>query len=62
MKLKDEYLKLSKETLYETYLRIVYKVKDYDNITRNKMIEEIIKEYGQKEYLYHICTERELDF
>lgn len=62
MKLKDEYLKLTKETLYETYLRIVYKVKDYDNITRNNIIEEIIKEYSQKDYLYHICTKRELNF
>lgn len=62
MKLKDEYLKLSKEMLYETYLKIVYKPKDYDNITRNKMLEEIIKEYNQENYLYHICTIKELDF
>lgn len=62
MKLKDEYLKLSKEMLYETYLKIVYKPKDYDNITRNKMLEEIIKEYDQENYLYHICTRKELDF
>ena len=62
MKLKDEYLKLPKEMLYETYLKIVYKTKDYDNITRNKMLEEIIKEYNQENYLYHICTRKELDF
>ena len=62
MKLKDEYLKLPKEMLYETYLKIVYKSKDYDNITRNKMLEEIIKEYDQENYLYHICTRKELDF
>lgn len=62
MKLKDEYLKLPKEMLYETYLKIVYKSKDYDNITRNKMLEEIIKEYNQENYLYHICTRKELDF
>ena len=62
MKLKDEYVKLPKEMLYETYLRIVYDPKDYDNITRNKMLEEIIKEYDQDNYLYHICTRKELDF
>lgn len=62
MKLKDEYWKLPKEMLYETYLRIVYKPKDYNNITRNKMLEEIIKEYNQENYLYHICTRKELDF
>ena len=44
MKLNDEYVKLHKNMLYETYLKIVYNSKDYDNITRSKMIEEIIKE------------------
>lgn len=62
MKLKDEYLKLPKEMLYETYLRIVYKTKDYDNITRSKMLDEIIKEYDQENYLFNICTRKELDF
>ncbi len=62
MKLKDEYIKLPKGMLYETYLKIVYNPKDYDNITRSKMLEEIIKEYNQNEYLYHICTRKELDF
>lgn len=62
MKLKEEYLHLQKEMVYETYLRLVYTPKDYDNITRGKMIEEIIKEYNQENYLYHICTKRELDF
>ena len=62
MKLKDEYLKLSKEMLYETYLRIVYNAKNYNNITKNKMLEEIIKEYAQENYLYCICTKKELDF
>lgn len=62
MKLKDEYLKMPKEMLYEKYLKIVYKPKNYDNITRSKMLEEIIKEYNQENYLYHICTRKELNF
>lgn len=62
MKLKDEYIKLPKEMLYETYLKIVYNPKDYDDITRSKMLEEIIKEYNQKDFLYNICTKKELDF
>lgn len=62
MKIKDEYLKLPKDILYETYLKIVYNTKDYDNVTRNKMLEEIIKEYNQENFLYHICTKKELDF
>lgn len=62
MKLKDEFIKLPKEMLYETYLKIVYDEKDYDNITRNKMLEEIIKEYNNEGYLYSICTQKELEF
>ena len=45
MKIKDEFLNLPKELLYETYLKIVYNPEEYDKITRSKMIEEIIKEY-----------------
>ena len=62
MKIKDEFVKMPKDMLYDTYLRIVYSPKDYDKITRNKMIEEIIKEYNQENYLYHICTKKELEF
>lgn len=62
MNIKDEYINLPKDMLYETYLKIVYRAKDYDNITRSKMIEEIIKEYKQENYLYYICTEKELKF
>lgn len=62
MKLKEEFIKLPKETLYETYLSIVYNSKDYEKITRSQMLESIIKEYKQKCYLYHICTKKELDF
>ena len=32
------------------------------NITRSKILEEIIKEYNQKDFLYNICTKKELDF
>ena len=62
MKLKDMYSKLNKETVYDYYLSICYKTKDYDNISRNKMIDSIIKQYEYENYLYHICTERELIF
>lgn len=62
MKLKEEYVKLSKELVYEMYESIVYEIKDYDKITRSKMLDEIIKEYDQEDYLYFICTKKELDF
>lgn len=62
MKLKEELVKFPKEILYETYLKIVYDYKYYDNITRNKMLDEIIKEYNQPNFTYHMCTAKELDF
>lgn len=62
MKLKDEFIKLPKEMVYDMYHSLVYKTKDYDSITRGKMLEEIIEEYQQDRYLYSICTERELLF
>lgn len=62
MKLKDEYKKLPKDLVYDMYESLVYKVKYYDNITRDKMLDSIISEYKQEGYLYHICTERELLF
>lgn len=62
MKLKEQFKTFPKEKLYETYLRIVYNPKKYDNITRSKMLEEIIKECSQEKFLYLVCTKRELDF
>lgn len=62
MKLKDEFIKFPKEMVYEMYMSIVYNCKDYDSITRGKMLDEILKEYKQEHYLYSICTERELKF
>ncbi len=62
MKLKEEFVKLPKEMLYDMYASIVYKCKDYDNITRGKMLDEILKEYEHELYLYSICTGRELEF
>ena len=62
MKLKDEFIKLPKEMVYDMYLSIVYDCKDYDNITRGKMLDAIIQEYQQENYLYFICTKKELAF
>lgn len=62
MKLKDEFIKLPKEMVYDMYLSIVYDCKDYDNITRGQMLDAILQEYQQENYLYFICTEKELAF
>ncbi len=62
MKLKDEYKRLPKDMVYDIYLSLVYELKAYDDITRPKMLDAIIKEYEQENYLYSICTKRELEF
>ncbi len=62
MKLKDEYKKMPKELVYDMYNSLVYDIKYYDSITRDKMLDSIISEYKQEGYLYRICTERELLF
>lgn len=62
MELKKEFGRLPKDMVYDMYLSLVYDCKDYDSITRSKMLDSIIKEYSQKHYLYHICTGKELDF
>lgn len=62
MELKKEFVKLPKDIVYDMYISLVYDFKDYDDISRSKMLDSIIKEYNQENYLYHICTMKELDF
>lgn len=60
MQLKS--VKFDKEELYDIYDAIVIESKDYDDITKSKMIDEIIKQYHIEKYLMCMCTRRELDF
>ena len=62
MKLKEQLANFSKPMMYDRYLSIVYDNKEYESITKNKMIDKIINEYSQKDFLYHICTKKELEF
>lgn len=62
MKLKDEFKSLPKDIVYDIYLSLVYSPKDYDKITKVKMLDEIIRQYDNNSYLYDICTEKELKF
>lgn len=62
MKLKDEFKSLPKDIAYDIYLSLVYSPKDYDKITKVKMLDEIIRQYDNNSYLYDICTEKELKF
>lgn len=62
MKLYDARKKFYKEDVYETYLRIVYDIEDYEEITRKKMLSQIVETYHQDKFMYYMCTKRELDF
>lgn len=62
MKLLDEFKKLPKEMVFDMYMRLVYDFKDYNNISRVKMLNEIIDSYKQDEFLSNICTGREIRF
>lgn len=62
MKLKDELVKLPKQEIYDIYWSIVYDCKDYEKISRSKMLDEILEEEKQESYLFNFLTERELRF
>lgn len=51
-----------KEYVYEQYSRIVDKFKNYDRITKKKMIEDVYKVYNDSNNIIDICTTKELRF
>lgn len=58
-----EYLKdFDKEEIYDIYTSLNIKVKPYDNITKNKMLEIIDVEYQDYHNIISICTLKELNF
>lgn len=53
---------INKPMVYDSYFRITGNDKDYDKITRKKMIGEIIDFYSDYKNIIDICTVRELNF
>ncbi len=51
-----------KEYVHEQYSRIVPCFKNYENVTKKKMLEEIYKVYSNYENIINICTVRELKY
>ncbi len=51
-----------KEYVHEQYSRIVDKFKDYEKITKKKMIEAIYNVYNDYNNIIDICTTRELKY
>ena len=62
MKLVEDLKTYSKALIYDTYLRICDYPKDYEKITKKKMLEDIINTYNQKDFIFNLCTKRELEF
>lgn len=62
MKMLEEVKHLRKEFVYEQYTRIVPDFKDYEKITKTKMIEAIYKSYSDYNNIINICTTRELKY
>lgn len=62
MKLMDEIKYMNKEYVYEGYYRIVSNPKDYDKITKVKMLNEIYNLYSDYNYIIDICTSKELKY
>ena len=58
--LKELYTKYHKEDIFDKYSRIIRNWKNYDNITRSKMIAAIIEEYSNYNNIIDICTLKEL--
>ena len=61
--MNKEYLKeFTKEDIYDVYRVLNVRIKNYDKITRNKMLEVIESEYEDYHNIISICTLKELTF
>lgn len=58
----EEIKNYKKEYVYEQYTRIVEKPKDYEKITKTKMLEAIYNVYSNYNNVIDICTTRELKY
>ena len=59
---KDKINHYDKDYVFEQYVKIVRNFKNYDSISRKKMLDAIYEEYSNYENIIDICTLRELKF
>ena len=59
---KDIINHYDKGYVFEQYVKIVRNFKNYDSISRKKMLDAIYEEYSNYENIIDICTVRELKF
>ena len=62
MKMLEEIKHYDKEYVFEQYTRIVSDWKEYEKITKTKMLEAIYKVYDNPGNIIDICTTRELKY
>ena len=62
MRKHDEINGYRKEFVYEQYSRIVSDCKDYDKITKTKMLDAIYDVYRNCDNIFDLCTTRELKY
>ena len=62
MKLLEKIKDYQKDAIYSMYVRIVKQFKEYEQISRKKMIEEVYKLYEDYNNIIDICTLRELKY
>lgn len=61
MTLKEQVKHFRKDYIHRNYSRIIKNFKDYDKISRNKIIDEIKKEYDNPNNIIDICSIEELE-
>lgn len=61
MTLKEQVKHFRKDYIHRNYSRIIKNFKDYDKISRNKIIDEIKKEYDNPNNIIDICSFKELE-
>ena len=60
MKLIDHMIFLPKDIIYEKYIRLIEKPMSYQNVTRKKMLEEIVSFYNEGNHLQELCLSTEI--
>lgn len=60
MKIKEEINNIQKEDVFDTYTRVIENFKNYNKISRSKMIDEICREYSNYQNIIDICVTREM--
>ncbi len=62
MRMHDLIIHFGKGIVFENYSRIVEEFKDYDKITKVKMLDEIYNVYDNPDNIIDICTTKELKY